>query len=116
MAPESLLRSKYSPASDVWSLGVVLWELLHQGQAPYADKTLLQVQSAHQRRAGSLVFATSNSRVSELAEACMHYDVSSRPLASAIVQACDISDNQEMSSTTTTTVTMDSNDQEETHI
>eukprot|EP00045_Choanoeca_perplexa_P017360 m.249979 g.249979 ORF g.249979 m.249979 type:complete len:916 (+) comp17516_c1_seq12:4205-6952(+) len=96
MAPESLLRSKYSPASDVWSLGVVLWELLHQGQAPYADKTLLQVQSAHQRRAGSLVFATSNSRVSELAEACMHYDVSSRPLASAIVQACDISDNQEV--------------------
>ena len=27
MAPETLLHRRYSPASDVWSLGVLFWEV-----------------------------------------------------------------------------------------
>ncbi|VDM83299.1 unnamed protein product [Strongylus vulgaris] len=39
MAPEAYKFQQYSEASDVWSYGVVLWELLtrkdpHQGQLP----------------------------------------------------------------------------------
>jgi len=36
MAPEVIKRSLYSHASDSWSFGVVLWEMLI-GQAPYKN-------------------------------------------------------------------------------
>ena len=35
MAPESLRVGKYTSASDVWSQGVVLWELFSMGFKPY---------------------------------------------------------------------------------
>eukprot|EP00727_Mastigamoeba_balamuthi_P012476 m51a1_g7851 putative ephrin type-b receptor 1 isoform x2 (1609) ;mRNA; f:228914-233740 len=34
-APESLARGEYTAASDVWSFGVVLWELYSNGAKPY---------------------------------------------------------------------------------
>lgn len=37
MAIESLERKKFSTASDIWSFGVLLWELLTLCQQPYAD-------------------------------------------------------------------------------
>ncbi|XP_065214283.1 mitogen-activated protein kinase kinase kinase 11 isoform X2 [Planococcus citri] len=36
MAPEVISKSQYSTSSDVWSYGVVLWELL-TGETPYKD-------------------------------------------------------------------------------
>jgi len=36
-APEVLKHQKYSTASDVWSFGVVLWEMLEFGTLPYTN-------------------------------------------------------------------------------
>lgn len=38
-APEVLLESRYSTKSDVWALGVVVWEIFSQGTLPYSSLT-----------------------------------------------------------------------------
>lgn len=37
MPPESLFDRKYTTASDVWSFGIVVWEVYTFGTDPYPD-------------------------------------------------------------------------------
>jgi serine/threonine protein kinase len=37
LAPESLQRGRYSEKSDVWAFGVLVWELVTDGQIPYFE-------------------------------------------------------------------------------
>ena len=45
MAPESIVDRKYSSASDVWSFGVLCWEVFEHGKTPYPDMSVSQVPS-----------------------------------------------------------------------
>ena len=39
MAPESIMYGKFTIATDVWSFGVVMWEVFTYGQQPYVGMT-----------------------------------------------------------------------------
>ncbi|KAF3698073.1 Tyrosine-protein kinase Tec [Channa argus] len=41
--PEVLHYSKYSSKSDVWSFGVVMWEIYSEGRTPFENRTNLEV-------------------------------------------------------------------------
>lgn len=37
MAPEAFYANTFSTASDVWTLGIVMWEIFSEGEIPYAE-------------------------------------------------------------------------------
>ena len=38
-APEAIQYRKFTNASDVWSYGIVMWEVMSYGERPYWDMT-----------------------------------------------------------------------------
>ncbi|PRP81758.1 tyrosine-protein kinase Fps85D-like [Planoprotostelium fungivorum] len=42
MAPEAISMREYSTKSDVWSYGVVVWEIVTRGGTPFADLTAVE--------------------------------------------------------------------------
>ena len=45
-APEAILYRKFKPSSDVWSFGVVMWEIVSYGERPYWNWTNQDVVKA----------------------------------------------------------------------
>ena len=49
MAPECIHERKYSSKSDVWSYGVLCWEVFSNGAKPYADMNAHAMMAAVMR-------------------------------------------------------------------
>nr|XP_018668009.1 ephrin type-A receptor 5-like isoform X2 [Ciona intestinalis] len=48
-APESILFRQFTSASDVWSYGIVMWEVMSYGEKPYWDMSNKQVMESIQK-------------------------------------------------------------------
>ncbi len=46
-APEAIAYRKFTSASDVWSFGIVMWEVMAFGERPYWDMSNHEVRTGH---------------------------------------------------------------------
>ncbi|XP_075164200.1 breathless [Haematobia irritans] len=90
MAPESLQEKFYDSQSDVWSFGILLWEIMTYGEQPYPN-----VMSAEELYS----YLITGQRMEKpprcslniymLMRQCWHFDSSARPTFSEIVENLD---------------------------
>uniref|UniRef100_UPI00398F2A19 ephrin type-A receptor 7-like isoform X2 n=1 Tax=Pristiophorus japonicus TaxID=55135 RepID=UPI00398F2A19 len=78
-APEAIQYHRYSTASDVWSFGIVMWEVLSYGERPYWDMSNQDVIKAVEE--GFRLSAPMNcpSRLHQLMLECWQKDRNDRP-------------------------------------
>ncbi|KAL6075324.1 Insulin-like growth factor 1 receptor, variant 2 [Balamuthia mandrillaris] len=88
MAPESIEDRVYSEASDVWSFGVLLWEICTLGAMPFAQMTALKA-TLHVLQGGQLDIPSEEEGCpavfAELMRSCWRWDASERPTFADIV-------------------------------
>lgn len=86
MAPEVIEHRPYDHKADIFSYGIVLWELL-TGKLPYADLTPLQAAvGVVQKGLRPTIPRGTNSRLAELMERCWHTNPTERPEFSEITK------------------------------
>lgn len=94
MAPEVMGGGKASAASDVYSLGVVLYELLNRGRLGWAG----EVQAAHEAQIGTAMERleldscdkAERAELRALLEGMLNFDPDTRPAAAEVEQRCRV--------------------------
>lgn len=89
MAPESMHSSSYTTASDIYSFGVVGWELLAE-QSPFEGKQefnlIESVANNKEKLCLSKIKTPVPSGLKDLLAQCMNYEHSQRPSADVICE------------------------------
>lgn len=86
MAPESLTDGIFTPASDVWSFGILLYEIITFGSFPFQGLTNLQVLE-HLKKGNTLVIPNGiKPHLEGLMNACWNLSYKKRP------SACEVAD------------------------
>ncbi|XP_035725424.1 serine-rich adhesin for platelets-like isoform X2 [Vespa mandarinia] len=79
MAPESLIYSLFTTKTDVWSFGILMWEIVTLGSTPYPDMTarevMRNVQSGYRLERPSHC----RSELFRVISRCWHADPDRRP-------------------------------------
>lgn len=85
MAPESLSLGKFTPASDIWSYGVLLFEIITFGSFPFQGMTNNQVLE-YLKEGNTLTIPHGiKPQLEGLMKACWNLSYTKRPTASEVV-------------------------------
>ena len=101
MAPECLIDNKYSSASDVWSFGILCWEVFEHGKTPYPDVQIANVLNYLLRGNRMSKPAACPDALYDVMLQCWLVEISARPsfdtLVSVIQEVFDDEDQEEES-------------------
>ncbi|KAF4793701.1 Ephrin type-A receptor 10 [Turdus rufiventris] len=86
-APEAVQYHHFSPASDVWSFGIVMWEVMSYGERPYWDMSHQDVMKAVEDGFRLPAPANCQPPLHQLMLNCWQKDRSQRPKFSQIHNA-----------------------------
>lgn len=86
MALESLSGQIYTSQSDVWSYGIVLWELMTLGRSPYHGINAYDLQRLLESGYRMKMPANCNPEIYQLMQNCWLAEPNERPTFSQIVQ------------------------------
>ncbi|KAE8910387.1 hypothetical protein PF010_g1831 [Phytophthora fragariae] len=85
MAPEVLTSQKYSLSADVYSFGVILWEIC-EGAAPFKDLAPAQIPIAVvQERRRPIISSKTPPPLRDLIQRCWQHEPTLRPTAAEVV-------------------------------
>ena len=79
MAPESLEHRRFSVSSDVWSFGILLWEMFNPTEMPYSELTDVQVTVKLARGYTMPIPTQCPSTIAKIMKSCWQADPSRRP-------------------------------------
>ncbi|XP_077459304.1 ephrin type-A receptor 2a isoform X4 [Stigmatopora argus] len=88
-APEAIAYRKFTSASDVWSYGIVMWEVMAFGERPYWDMSNHEVMKAINEAFRLPAPMDCPSAIYQLMLQCWQHDRSKRPRFSDIVNILD---------------------------
>ena len=86
MAVESLVANVYSQSSDVWSFGIMLWELFTLGGEPYGQISPLDLSQALNMGSGLEDCSLAPNNINILLHNCWQSDPYSRPSFDDVVR------------------------------
>jgi serine/threonine protein kinase len=93
MAPESLLFGRYAADTDVWSFGVLLWEIFSYGATPYTGHTNPEVVQLVRDRELLLIPDECPHSVYQVMTECWHENSVQRPTFADILNRFKSWDN-----------------------
>ncbi len=87
MAPESLTEKRFSVASDVWSFGILAWEIFNPHETPFEDYNNIQVVAKVSDTLTPNVPSHCPENIARLMKSCWRKEPSKRPSFLLLVKA-----------------------------
>jgi len=87
-APEAIRTGQFTKESDVWSLGVTMWEILTGGKIPYVDHVTSRKQKIRGIVDGKVVLkipAMCSTEARRVTSSCLEHNPSLRPTAASLL-------------------------------
>ncbi|XP_037836457.1 tyrosine-protein kinase STYK1b isoform X2 [Kryptolebias marmoratus] len=83
-APEVLVKKSATQSSDVWSFGVLLYEMATLGEAPFAEISVNELLQFHQRGKSLKKPASCSNALYALIKSCCQWKEQDRPLLAEV--------------------------------